>query len=120
MAPVYRHPRTDEIQLHEVFRALGDPIRLNIAAILLSLDETPCAPLAIRLGIADSTLSYHLRQLREAGITRTRPDGVQRRMSLRREDLNERFPGFVDWLERTLAGRPGAWPAAPRADSGAV
>jgi DNA-binding transcriptional ArsR family regulator len=103
MAQSYRHPHIDEIELHEVFRALGDPIRLNIATILLDLDETLCAPLAAQLGIADSTLSHHLRQMREAGITWTRPDGVHRWTSLRRDDLDRRFPGFVDWLKRTLA-----------------
>ena len=38
------------------------------------------------------------RVLREAGVTHTRPDGTRRHVSLRREDLDERFPGLLDAL----------------------
>ena len=47
-----------------------------------------------------STCSYHLRLLREAGVTRTRAEGTQRLISLRRDDLEDRFPGLVDVLIR--------------------
>ena len=39
--------------------------------------------------------------MREAGITRTRAEGTTRLISLRRADLEARFPGLVDVL---LAG----------------
>lgn len=103
MARLYRHPSIEELELHDVLRALGDPMRLQVVAVLLEQGETTCAPLASRLGIADSTMSHHLRQMREAGVTRTRPDGVQRWTSLRTDDLNTRFPGLLDWLRRALA-----------------
>jgi hypothetical protein len=38
--------------------------------------------------------------LREAGVTRTRPQGTLREISLRRDDLEDRFPGLVDVLTR--------------------
>jgi peptide/nickel transport system substrate-binding protein len=38
------------------------------------------------------------RLLREAGVTRTRAEGTQRIISLRRDDLERRFPGLVDVL----------------------
>ena len=50
------------------------------------------------LDLPSSTGSYHLRLLREAGVTRTRADGTQRLISLRRDDLEARFPGLVDVL----------------------
>jgi DNA-binding transcriptional ArsR family regulator len=107
VAARYHHPHTSELELHEVLRALGDPIRLQIAAVLLNSPESSCAPLAARLGIADSTLSHHLRLMREAGLTYTRPAGVQRLTCLRTADLDERFPGLVDWLRRAVAaGHP--------------
>ncbi len=34
--------------------------------------------------------------LREAGVTRTRVDGTQRYIALRRDDLEARFPGLLD------------------------
>jgi DNA-binding transcriptional ArsR family regulator len=50
------------------------------------------------MGLPVSTCSYHLRLLREAGVTRTRAEGTQRFISLRREDLDGRFPGLVEVL----------------------
>lgn len=115
MTATYHHPQTSELELHEVLRVLGDPIRLRITALLLDGPETPCAPLAARLGIADSTLSHHLRQMRASGLTRTRPEGVQRLTSLREEDLDARFPGLLDWLRRALAAEYLAEPEAASA-----
>ena len=34
--------------------------------------------------------------LRESGVVRTRPDGRRRLLSLRDDDLNDRFPGLLD------------------------
>jgi DNA-binding transcriptional ArsR family regulator len=59
-----------------------------------------CGEVSDALGMPTSTCSYHLRLLREAGVTRSRPQGTQRLVSLRRDDLDERFPGLVEVLTR--------------------
>jgi DNA-binding transcriptional ArsR family regulator len=48
------------------------------------------------LGLAKSTRSHHLRVLREAGVISTRYDGQRKFITLRRGDLDARFPGLVD------------------------
>ena len=54
------------------------------------------------LGITSKTsLSYHLAKLREAGVIRVEPRGTARFVSLRREDLERRFPGFLDFILAT-------------------
>lgn len=98
----YRHPALDELELHQILSALGDATRIKIFSELLTRTEATCSPLAARLGIADSTLTHHLRILREAGITRTRPEGVLRWTSLRADDLEARFPGLVGLLSSYL------------------
>jgi DNA-binding transcriptional ArsR family regulator len=108
MSRSYYHPSVGDLDLAEVLRALADPIRLRIVELLLEGGETTCAPLAVEVGIADSTLSHHLRQMREAGITRTRADGVLRWTSLRTEDLENRFPGLLGWLQNALHPKPAA------------
>lgn len=40
-------------------------------------------------------MSHHLKILREAGVTSTRPEGMRCRVSLRRTELNRRFPGLL-------------------------
>jgi DNA-binding transcriptional ArsR family regulator len=59
-----------------------------------------CGEISSLLEIPASTGSYHLRLLREAGVTRTQAVGTQRFISLRRDDLDARFPGLVDVLTR--------------------
>ena len=40
-------------------------------------------------------MSHHLKILREAGVTSTRPEAMRCRVSLRRTELNRRFPGLL-------------------------
>ena len=43
-----------------------------------------------------TNLSYHLAKLREAGVTRSEAVGTSRLITLRRDDLDRRFPGLLD------------------------
>jgi DNA-binding transcriptional ArsR family regulator len=94
------HPATSALDLSTIMRTLGDPVRLEIVRILADDRPRPCSELSTVLELPVSTGSYHLRLLREAGVTRTRAEGTQRLISLRRDDLEERFPGLVDVLTR--------------------
>jgi DNA-binding transcriptional ArsR family regulator len=66
---------------------------LEIAKRLAVTPGCPCS----RLGgsVSKSTLSHHLKVLREAGITHTRVVGTTRLVSLRDAELEERFPGVL-------------------------
>ena len=88
------HPARDEIALPAVFYALSDPLRLEIVCTLATTGEVPCG--AVDLDVPKSTLSHHLKVLREAGVTQTRAKGTRLLISLRREDLDARFPGLLD------------------------
>jgi len=89
------HPERNEIQLEAVLHALSDPVRLKIVAALAEEGtERTCS--SFNLPVSKSTLTHHFRVLREAGITLTRPEGTHRYVSLRREELDERFPGLLD------------------------
>jgi DNA-binding transcriptional ArsR family regulator len=95
-----RHPETDALDLATIMRTVGDPVRLAIVRELRDGRERACGELQVALGIPASTGSYHLKLLREAGVTRTRAEGTTRWISLRRDDLEARFPGLVDVLTR--------------------
>lgn len=86
-------PRLDQIDLADILHALSDPTRLAVV-MQIAADERLCG--ALHVGVAKSTLSQHLRVLRESGVTHTRPVGTQRWVSLRRADLDARFPGLLD------------------------
>jgi DNA-binding transcriptional ArsR family regulator len=94
------HPATEALDLSTIMRTLGDPLRLDIVRLLASEGPRNCGELSGLLGLPSSTTSYHLRLLREAGVTRTRAEGTQRVISLRAGDLETRFPGLVTVLTR--------------------
>ena len=95
-----RHPEVASLDLATIMRALGDPLRIEIVRVVDAEGEILCTELYERLGLPNSTGSYHLRQLREAGVTHARASGTKRMISLRREDLESRFPGLLDLILR--------------------
>jgi DNA-binding transcriptional ArsR family regulator len=95
-----RHPEVESFDLATIMRALGDPLRIQIVRLVDAEDEIVCTEIYDRLGLPASTGSYQLRQLREAGVTRSRAIGTKRMVSVRREDLESRFPGLVDLVIR--------------------
>lgn len=88
------HPLTENITLPNVLYALSDPIRLQMIQQLAKEGVQTCGNFSIP--VAKSTLSHHFRVLREAGLIWVRGEGTQRFISLRREDLDMRFPRLLD------------------------
>ncbi|MFF9198841.1 ArsR/SmtB family transcription factor [Streptomyces sp. NPDC014779] len=82
-----------DVDLAAVLHALGDPVRLALVRRMAEEGESACSP--VGLDVPRSTLSNHWRILREAGITHTRREGKARVMTLRRTDLDARFPGLL-------------------------
>jgi DNA-binding transcriptional ArsR family regulator len=89
------HPPTEDIELPALLHALSDPQRLHIVRELAAKSE-PRRCGSFDLDITKSTLTHHFRVLREAGVIEQRVEGTARLNSLRREDLDERFPGLLD------------------------
>lgn len=96
-------PDAAGIELVKVLHALGDPVRLQLFGIYASGEQFSCAPDALGVGhLHKSTVSHHLRIMREAGLTSTRVVGRNRFVQLRRTDLDARFPGLLDALIAAL------------------
>lgn len=95
------HPEADRIELPHVLDCLSDPIRL---AIVITLARGAAAEL--RCGdfnhlSSKSNLSYHMVKLRDAGLIRSRIVGSNHFVQLRKEEIDQRFPGL---LEAVIAG----------------
>lgn len=87
------HPESHRIRLENVLTALGNPLRLEIVRKLAENGQQPCG--GILPGIAKSTLTRHWQVLRDSGVIWQRPHGRENLLSLRRDDLDERFPGLL-------------------------
>ena len=100
------HPSCGELELPALLHALSDPARLEIVRRLSNGPECTCG--TFDLGLSKATLSHHFRVLREAGVVRTRPDGRKRMLSLRDDDLNDRFPGLLQAILSADQGTGGS------------
>jgi DNA-binding transcriptional ArsR family regulator len=89
-------PRRDELELVAVLQALSDPVRLEIVKALAAVDDGELACNEMPLPVTKSTASHHFRVLREAGVLEVRAEGTRRLHTLRRADLDARFPGLLD------------------------
>jgi len=101
------HPTIEEIDLPTVLSVLGDATRLAILGELAVNEKRvlPCSHF-LHLG-SKSNLSYHITKMREAGIVRVERCGTSRLVSLRRADLDARFPGLLDSIIATAVSQPG-------------
>ncbi|WAL69293.1 ArsR family transcriptional regulator [Amycolatopsis cynarae] len=98
-------PAREDLRLEVVLGALSDPLRLGIVRkLLLESPETdrPCGWFGIDR--PKSTLTHHFKLLREAGVTRQRQYGLERRSEVRTEDLDARFPGLLDLVRAWTPG----------------
>jgi len=102
------HPDRDAIELSSVLFALSDPARLEVVRELREgpIDAAACT--SLDPATPKSTRSHLMKVLREAGVIRNEPNGRHRTLTLRRDDLDSRFPGLLD----AVLGAPGPAPAS--------
>jgi DNA-binding transcriptional ArsR family regulator len=94
MTAVLEQPAIQEVELFDVLHALSDPTRLEIVRGLAADGERQCG--SFDLGLTKATRSHHFKVLREAGLTNTRLAGTARYVTLRRDELDAKFPGLVE------------------------
>ncbi|HEV2344460.1 MAG TPA: metalloregulator ArsR/SmtB family transcription factor [Actinocrinis sp.] len=99
-------PAAERLDLPTVLAALADPGRLAIVHALAAQGEECCNRVGELAGltVGKSTLSHHMKVLRESGVTHTRAQGTHRYVSLRREELDEAFPQLMDAILGASAG----------------
>ncbi len=93
MARTLHHPDAASLELTGVLHALADPVRLEIVRALASDGEMRCG--VFDVPVTKSTRTHHFRVLRESGVIEQRAEGTALVNRLRREELDERFPGLL-------------------------
>ena len=86
--------RTEE-RVVTMLRALGNPARYKIIQELRRRNTCQCGPLVDVLPLAQSTVSEHLKRLREAGLIRGEVEGPAVCYCVDEQAL--------DWLKREIA-----------------
>lgn len=88
------HPSRDELSVVAVLEALASPVRLRILERLAAGEALTCG--SVLPDVPASSASHHWRVLREAGVLFARREGRVVLHTLRRDDLDDRFPGLLD------------------------
>ena len=70
-------PETDEA-LATLAKALAHPMRVQIVRILANCESSLCGDLVAQLPLAQSTVSQHLKVLKESGLVTERAAGTRR------------------------------------------
>ncbi|GEB52515.1 MULTISPECIES: ArsR/SmtB family transcription factor [Streptomyces] len=94
MAEELRLPAREALRIDEVLIALGHPVRLRVVRTLADGREMACRD--ILPDMTKSSASHHWKVLRESGVIHQRREGRCLRTTLRRDDLDARFPGLLD------------------------
>jgi len=87
------HPNADDITLDQVLSALSDPIRRDILQRIAAEGPLFCGDLTY--DVAKSTLSYHLKFLRQSGLMHTEVMGKHRQITRRDTLMEAKFPGLL-------------------------
>lgn len=80
----------------KIYKALGEPTRLQIVKLLSSKENMACMHMTDELEInSNSTLTHHLKILIDAGVVSVRKEGTYRYYSLERDLLEKYAPTLV-------------------------
>ncbi|BBL80941.1 transcriptional regulator [Rubrobacter xylanophilus] len=89
--------RASEERFAQLCKALGHPVRVRILRLLLSVETCVCGDIVEALPLAQSTVSQHLKVLKEAGLVEGVIDGPRTCYGVNREALAE-LKGLADTL----------------------
>lgn len=81
----------DDAALADLFRALSHPARLAILRALASRGECVCGEIVEVLPLAQSTVSQHLKQLRDSGLITGEIDGAKSCYCIDKKKLSRFF-----------------------------
>ncbi|RFU41256.1 transcriptional regulator [Actinomadura logoneensis] len=89
------HPSLGDVTLQQILEALVDPVRRGIVTRLWDSDDAiKCG--GFDLTVSKSTATHHFNVLREAGLIRQHYAGTARMNTLRRDEVEEAFPGLLE------------------------
>ena len=73
--PIANKKLAPDIELAKLAKALGHPARVRIVQLLLRRDSCMCGDIVEHLPLAQSTVSQHLKVLKQAGIIYGQTEG---------------------------------------------
>lgn len=96
----------EAMHLVKMFKALGNPVRFRIMCLLAERQECITNTIVEHIGLAQSTISQHLKVLREAGLIQGEIDGPATCYCLDESGIHWLKEQLVAWLTEWERERP--------------
>jgi predicted transcriptional regulator len=97
---------TDEISLSDFARTLGHPARIAILKTLAERNECICGEIVEVLPLAQSTVSQHLKELKNMGLIQGTLNGPKSCYCINWDTLQQYVNDFNEMTNTLLAQRP--------------
>lgn len=68
--------KTEELELAHLLKVLGHPARLAILKAIVNTEGCVCGDLVSEIGLAQSTISQHLKELKSIGLIQGTIEGT--------------------------------------------
>lgn len=94
-----------QVRIAELAKALGHPARIAILELLLIQDSCICGDITDELPLAQSTVSQHLKALKQAGLIKGKVDGVRVCYCINRKvsvELNDLLGSFINGIQSKI------------------
>jgi ArsR family transcriptional regulator len=92
--------KSQETQYVSLFRALSEPLRMEIISLFSDDGHCACTLLEKSLPISKSTISYHIKILYEAGLIDIRKEGRFYHYDLRQDVFDYFVPGLLERVRK--------------------
>lgn len=92
----------DQNQLADLAKALGHPARIAIIGHLISAESCINGDLVKELGLAQATISQHLKELKKAGIIKGTIEGTAVCYCIDNDRWNEIKELFSDFFDQKI------------------
>lgn len=85
-------------QMADFAKALSHPARIAILRKLASVNQCVCGEIVDVMPLAQSTVSQHLKELKDAGIIQGEIEGAKSCYCINWNELEKEFNGFIQLL----------------------
>ena len=94
---------TEQNAIAELAKALGHPARVAILQHLFSMDTCVCGDLVEEIGLAQSTISQHLKELKSVGLIKGNVEGTSVCYCVNRENWQAMQSILTNFLQSDIS-----------------
>ncbi|MDG1330881.1 MAG: metalloregulator ArsR/SmtB family transcription factor [Crocinitomicaceae bacterium] len=95
----------EQVDLAQLLKVLGHPARIAIVQSIIRTDSCVCGDLVTEIGLAQSTISQHLKELKHVGIIQGTIEGSSVCYCINKETWG-RLESTVNELFKSVAANP--------------